>query len=257
MKFLRALVDALAFSSVTLAASAAALTAAAAQALGQVPSLSECGLAATGTLVVYNVDRLRDRERDRITSPDRTGFVERWHLALIALVVLAGASAVTFAVDLDSRIALLLLPIAAIGLAHRRLKLLPYAKSPYVATAWAAVIVGLPWISASEPPHTAWAFGVLFGALLANVLASNARDEEAVAARVGAARVLGWARWIAAISVGVTALAPVEVRNLAWVPGLTWLALLGFRADERYGLIVLDGALLVGGAMACVFAASR
>ena len=56
-----------------------------------------------------------------------------------------------------------------------------------------------------------------------------------------------------ALAGGVLALAgPAPLRPLAAVPFLTLAALLPFRADERYGLIVVDGALLAGGLLAAV-----
>ena len=61
--------------------------------MGQQPSAAALGLAAAGTLVVYNIDRLRDVDRDRLTCPARTRFVERWRSALTALTLLAACSA--------------------------------------------------------------------------------------------------------------------------------------------------------------------
>ena len=40
------------------------------------------------------------------------------------------------------------------------------------------------------------------------------------------------------------------MRPLAWVPACVALALVGFRPTERYGLVAVDGALLLGGAAA-------
>ena len=50
-------------------------------------------LAAAGTLVVYNVDRLRDLEKDRLTAPARSAFVERWRGPLLALTAAAAVAA--------------------------------------------------------------------------------------------------------------------------------------------------------------------
>ncbi len=63
------LVDALVFSSLWLAATAAALAAAASRGMGAPADLRAVALAAAGTLVVYNVDRLRDVDRDRFIAP--------------------------------------------------------------------------------------------------------------------------------------------------------------------------------------------
>src|SRR5262249_43416376 len=138
------LLELLAFSSLWVAASAAALCAAAGRALGATPSGAVLALAAAGTLFVYNVDRLRDLERDRATSPRRTAFVERWRGALIALT--GGAAVLAAALVLRSGLAALALlaPIAVLGLAHCRLKRFAWWKPFYVSGAWTTVVVGLP-----------------------------------------------------------------------------------------------------------------
>ena len=63
------LLDAVVFSSLWLALTAAALLVAASGALGATADPRAVGLAFFGTLVIYNLDRLRDLERDRATSP--------------------------------------------------------------------------------------------------------------------------------------------------------------------------------------------
>ena len=81
-------VDALAFSSLLPAGAAAALLGAAAAALSIPTPWASVGIAAAGTLVVYNVDRLRDVARDRSrTEPQATesagtpGTERGWSLA--------------------------------------------------------------------------------------------------------------------------------------------------------------------------------
>jgi hypothetical protein len=248
---LRALVDAAIYSSLSLAATAACLCAAATLALGARPDPATLMLAAAGTLVVYNVDRLRDLERDRATSPQRTRFVLRWRHELKGLVAVATVTAAWFAWSLGPSVVALLVPAAALGLAHRRLKHLPYVKGPYIAAAWVIVSVGLPWLTTPAPDNVGWTAALLFFAILANAVASSVRDGEAAAARVGNERALGWARSLAGLTTLASLFAPDAVRNLLPIPGLTWLALLAFRADEQYGLLVLDGALLAGAAASC------
>jgi hypothetical protein len=141
---MRALLEPLAFSSLWVAASAAALCAASARALGAEPALATAALAAAGTIVVYNVDRLRDVERDRATSPRRTAFVQRWRFGLVVLTAAAGLAAGALALSAGPRALALLAPIAALGLLHRRLKRFAWWKPLYVSGAWTAVVVGLP-----------------------------------------------------------------------------------------------------------------
>jgi hypothetical protein len=244
------LLDTLAFSSVWVAAAAAALVAAASRALEIPFDPRLAGLAAAGTLVVYNVDRLRDLERDRLTAPVRSAFVERWRSALLGLAAAAAAAAVALTWLCGPRVFLVLLPTAAAGLLHRRLKHLVWAKGGYIALAWTAVAVGLPAVTAAAPRNTLQVSVIVLLAVYANAIASNIRDAEAGAARIGLQRALHISRLVAGASLLVAAVGPTPVRPLLAVPLLTLGALVFFRADERYGLVVVDGALLVGALIA-------
>ncbi len=240
------LLDVLAFSSVWVAAAAGALAAVAARAMGGAPPPAVVGLAFFGTLVVYNVDRLRDVDRDRATTPLRSDFVARRGGELALLVASAALAAAGFAAAGGRRVLWVLLPVALLGFLHRRLKAVPWAKSAYLTGAWLAVAVGLPALLVPAPRHVAGVALVLGAALLANAVASSVRDREAAAKRLGARNALRVARAAAAAGAVAALLAPPAVRALAPVPLATLVALLLFRPSERYGLLVIDGALLAG-----------
>ena len=247
---LLALLETLAFSSLWVALAAGALCAAAARAMVLPESAEAVGLVVAGTLFVYNVDRLRDLGRDRHKAPRRTAFVERHARSLLAASVVAAGAAGALAVRVGMIGSLALLPVLVLGLAHRRVKHLAFLKAAYIALAWLWVVAAFPAAAAAEARHLWWTTGALGLALLANAVASNVRDAEAGAARIGPGRALGLARAAAVAGVGVALAGPDEVRALAWVPGLTLAALLPFRPDERYGLLAVDGALLAGGLLA-------
>ncbi|MGH0028636.1 MAG: hypothetical protein ACQGVC_02510 [Myxococcota bacterium] len=238
--------DALVFSSLWVAATAAALCRASAPAMGAAPDAAVVGLAFCGTLLVYNVDRLRDLARDRVTSPARSRFVEEHRGALLGLSVAAGAGSAGLAFAVGPTGIAALLPIALLGFFHRRLKRFGWWKPFYVSAAWCGVTVGLPAVTAAAPRHVTWVAAIVAITLAGNVIASNLRDGEAWSVRFGARVPLRVARGCAALGLLLAGLAPPPVRPLAAIPGATLLALLFFRPDERYGLVVVDGALLVG-----------
>jgi hypothetical protein len=68
----------------------------------------------------------------------------------------------------------------------------------------------------------------------------------ALFANVEAPHTSGVARGCAALGVALAIAAPAPVRPFGAVAVATGLALLGFRASERYVLGVLDGALIAG-----------
>ena len=239
----------LAFSSLWVAAAAAALCTAASVAMGLRPSAWAVGLAAAGTLVVYNVDRLRDLERDRTTSPDRSAFVAAHRTPLLVLVGLAALASAGLALRFGLGGIALLAPVLAVGLLHRRLKRHVWWKPLYVTAAWTVVTVGLP-TQTGPARHVVWVAAIVAATVFANVIASNLRDGEAVSVRLGPGAPLFIARSLALLAALCALAAPAGVRALVVLPLVLLATLLRFRADERYGLVVVDGALLVGALVA-------
>src|SRR5512145_466602 len=128
----RAALDALAWSSLWLALTAAALAAAASRALEVAPAPAVLGLAFGGTVVIYVVDRLRDLARDRTSAPERAAFVERHRRALLVLAGLAGGLGAGSALALRPPALLLALAVGALGLLHRRMKRWFFVKPLYL-----------------------------------------------------------------------------------------------------------------------------
>ena len=139
----------------------------------------------------------------------------------------------------------LLLGIAfGLGIFHRRLKGHPAFGILYVALAWVIVVVGLP--VAQRPPGSELSVEIILTAatlgfvIAANLVGSELREAEpgfSTFTRLKTARLLALGgllvSWMAPIP-----LLPIALANL--------VALLFFRPSERYGLGVLDGAILAG-----------
>lgn len=244
------MLDALAFSSVWVAAGAGAACAGAARALGVPVPVPAVLLAIGGTLAVYNVDRLRDLERDHGTSPLRSAFVLEHARGLRGLALAGGTVAVVSALLLGPRACALSGAVLAVGLLHRRLKHVPLAKALYIAGAWTAVVAGVPMLAGPEPRGASGVVLALYLTLFANAVASSARDGEGGPALIGIGRALVISRACALAGFILALLLPEPGGRIVWISLLTFLALSTFRPTERHGLLVLDGALLVGGALA-------
>ena len=201
--------DALAFSSLWVAAAAASLAAASSRSFGGAPRPALLAFVFAGTLAVYSVDRLRDVARDRVTAPARSAWVERHRSGVAGMAAIAALVAGVCGLALGPVAVATAVLAGGLGAFHRRLKHVPFAKAPYVSAAWVAVTVVLPAALARPLPPSA-ALGCALAGSAAGLLA------------------------------------PRPQRALASVAIATAAALLAFRPGERYGLLVLDGALALG-----------
>ena len=242
--------DALVFGPVWIAAAAAALLAAAGRAMGIDPSPTLVALVFCGTSCVYTLDRLRDLARDRLTAPERSAFVARHRRALQGVAAASGLLAVALALGSPPGVAVAAGFVGLLGLLHRRLKHGPWAKPFYLTGAWTAVAVGLPLAAGGRGRAAAPVAAVVALTLLANVLLSSLRDGEGAAARLGRRRSQGLALLLLAAAGLLAAAAGPGPRSLLALPTAMAAAAAGFRPGERYGLWVVDGALLVGALVA-------
>ncbi len=243
---LRAL-DAVLFTSVWVALAAALLGAASARALGLDPRADLVATAFLGTLAVYTVDRLRDVRRDRETAPARTRFIEAHAPWLTATAVAAGVAAGGLGLRGGPRVVALLAAVLALGLLHRRLKAFWLAKPFYLTVAWTAVAVALPALAGpGEPRHTAAVALLVASCVASNVVLSNLRDGEGGAARLGSQGALRVALGLLLPALALGLLGPDALRPLLPLPLAMAAAVIGFRPSERYGLLVVDGALALG-----------
>jgi hypothetical protein len=250
----RSPIDALVFSNLWMAAAAGALVAAASRGMGTAILPEVVGLAFAGTLVVYNVDRLRDLHRDQDASPDRSAFVAEREGRLIALTGAAAVASLYFLARAGWPAALILLPVFAAGLFHRRLKRFENLKILYVAAAWTCVGFGLPAVLAPDARDLHWVAAIVAMTMIANVIAFNVRDQAARVERVRRRSALQVARACAAIGVALGALAPSPADALVAIPLATLFALVGYRPNERFSPLFVDGALLVGSLIAAALA---
>lgn len=203
-------------------------------------------LTASGTFIIYNLDRLRDVARDRSTSPLRTSFVLRNQRRLCVAV---GIASIGFAIKLLTvplPVSLLCLAVGLIGLLHRRLKVVPALKTVYVSIAWVIACVGMPWLASGQPDVGAWLAGILLASLTANLIASNLPNDEARAVDGSAFSTIWLARAMTVLAIGIAFAAPTPLIALVWIPLCETLALARFDNSERYRLVAVDGALLVG-----------
>lgn len=219
-------------------------------------------LAGAGSGLVYGLDRLRDLDRDRETSPRRTAFIQRHHRAFALTMGVAALVGGVCLLRAQPAVWLLCAIMGGLGLLHRRLKQIAAIKTLYVSSAWTAVCVGLPWwgsggaglLPSEDAFHVA---AILFPCFASNLIASNLRDAESSWLRQQPRSLIAIATGIAAMGFGVAMLGSETVRALAWVPAALVIALIGFRPSECYGHVIVDGSLLLGTLAAAIQIAAQ
>lgn len=254
-----AVLEVFAYSSGLAALVGGAMTWAVARALAAPDAPRDAALVACGAFVIYNLDRLRDLARDRSGSPRRTAFIVLYRPGLLGATALGALALSALLASAPAASRALCLAVGAIGLLHRRLKQDMRIKIAYVAAAWTAACVGLPWLAggahAALDASLGFSLAFIGSGVTANLIASNLREGKRDAAGGSPAAALRRARMIAIAGVAAAAVAPREVAALAWIPAAEALALGFFRGSERFGHLVVDGALLAGAVVATCLAA--
>lgn len=247
------LADAFAYSSGLAAAVGGAITYAVSESLEAPGTWHSAALVASAAFFIYNLDRIRDVDRDGASSPSRSTFIvrRRWVLARAAAVAALGVAGLI--ATAPTSVALLAVPIGTVGLFHRRLKRGIRWKVAYVASAWTAACVGIPWLW-TEGSHgiesALWALGFVGPSLVANLVASNLRDGKLRESPWRPRRTLAFAFFLAIGAAALVLVAPDWVSPLAWIPAVEATALGFFRSSERYAHFAIDGALLAGALLA-------
>jgi 4-hydroxybenzoate polyprenyltransferase len=212
-----------------------------------------------GCLVVYDLDRLRDLERDRATAPRRARFVEAHRGTLRGLIAAAALTCGLLALQLGVVVWGISAGALALGLLHRRMKAHRKARVLYVTGAWLAVVVRLPTLAGVGASESTVAISAQTLAALcisnASAIASNlvctgiAGHADGRVADTEQRR-LRAAQRIAVAGVVATLVAGPAHWPLALLPGSQAIAALGFRSDERYRHALLDVSLLAGAGLA-------
>ena len=248
------LMEGLAYSSLGVALAAACMTAACGTVMRGTSDPRLLGLAFAGTLAIYTTDRLRDLERDKITAPLRSRFIEQFMSRLKVQTALALMISLGLGLAAGPRVVALAAGVALLGLAHRRLKGFAGIKAAYITVAWTAVAAGLPAARDPDVEHLPWVALLVAGTITSNVMLSNLRDGEGSAGHMGHTRALIFAGLNLLPTASIAWFGPDAVRPLILLPLCMLGAVIGFRPSERYGAVAVDGALVVGGLGAWLWA---
>ena len=126
-----------------------------------------------------------------------------------------------------------------------------WLKPFYLSGSWAAVCVGLPVAAASEshrldPARIALVTAIVVACVHANVILSNLRDAEGLAARFGERRARSAAALLCAAAGALALIGPREVLPLVALPLAMGAAVGAFRPGERFGALAAERRARLG-----------
>lgn len=229
--------EALAYSSVLAGVTGACLAAACASGLGAEVSPFAAAVIFCGSVGVYSLDRLRDRRRDFRHAPRRSEFVARHEEKLRVLCGLAFVLACGLTLWVGIEQSLGLVPVAALGFFHRRLKAWPFLKALYVALAWTVALLVVSYATGSSLEFWPGVSLVLLLSIFANTSVSGA----------GGVNARRWpALGAALLAVLVAGTADPPLTYLLPVPISAALAALAGLRSEWSRAVIPDGALACG-----------
>ncbi len=203
-----------------------------------------------GTLLIYNIDHLKDIKSDKVTNPERTDFIEKNKSLLKAIVVVSLLASTYLLFQIGIYKTLILIPAFFIGIFHWKLKKNKVFSILYITLSWTVVVTIFPlmgeFYSRKDLVLLTTIFGLVFMAN-ASVFVASEHGSKTVGRAVISSKI------IVVIALVIALLLSTEMRPLAFIPALTLIALIYYKPDERYNLFIMDGALLVGGLLSVLY----
>ena len=135
-------------------------------------------IAFSGSMFIYSLNRVTDREEDRMSLPDRSEFSGKYGGYFTAISIpLFGVSLVLAALQGTVVLAVVLMPLA-IGILYSilRMKRVPLLKNLAVSLGVSATLLMV--VAVSEPPHATWfpLYGILVIGVIVNTVIFDIKD---------------------------------------------------------------------------------
>ena len=239
-------IDLLAFSSLLVSLAALSIAYCTLVFMGIPISYSILLLIFFGTLIIYNIDHISGMKEDKKDNPSRYYFVSR-NITLLKVLIFISA---LICLALITKIGLLksafLIPVAIIGIFHRRIKYNPIVTSIYITISWLAVVVIFPGYINENYSNIEWIIFIIGTALLANAYTSS------ILLTSNAKKLIGTPMIITIMGIASAAFAPAKLIPLIFIPLITFIALTKFRNIERYEHLYLDLSLILGSIISVV-----
>ena len=200
-----------------------------------------------GTLVIYNLDHLKDIDSDKTTNPKRVNFILSNKLLIYFIIGVSVVLSLLAVYFLGTHLVPLIILPFLFGLMHRIIKNSPVFSAVYITLSWLMITVYLPAYITGKPKEIIF-LSIIIGVLLfLNAYTSSLRQKYYAAAYV---------RYMMYLSLSLILLLIIIRGNyLGLIPlsFFTTMALTNYIDDENYEVIFLDGLQLSGAVISVLF----
>jgi len=200
-----------------------------------------------GTLVIYNLDHLKDINSDRTTNPLRVNFIIKNKRLIYLITGLSMFLSILAVYYLGIKLIPIIVVPFFLGLIHRIIKNSPLVSAIYITLSWLMITVYLPAFLTDNPKEIIILSIVVGIFLFCNAYASSIRQKFYAKK---------YARYLLYLSL-LNLLIIIVLRGsyIGILPAsiFTTMALTNYMDDENYELILLDGMQLLGTVLSILF----
>ncbi len=200
-----------------------------------------------GTLVIYNLDHLKDINSDKATNPKRVNFIinnKRLIYLITGISMILSVSAVYY-------FGIKLIPIIALpfllGIVHRIIKNSPLFSAVYITLSWLMITVFLPAYLTDKPKEII-ILSIIAGIFLfCNAYASSIRQ------KFYAKKYVRYLLYLSLLNLLIILVLRGSYIGILPASIFTTMALSNYMDDENYEVILLDGMQLLGTIISILF----
>ena len=200
-----------------------------------------------GTLVIYNLDHLKDIKSDKATNPLRVNFIINNKRLIYLITVLSMILSVLAVYYLGIKlIPIILLPFL-LGLIHRIIKNSPLFSAVYITLSWLMITVFLPAYLTDKPKEIIIISIIVGIFLFCNAYASSIRK------KFYAKKYARYLLYLSLLNLLIILVLRGSYIGILPASIFTTMALSNYMDDENYEVILLDGMQLLGTILSILF----
>lgn len=201
----------------------------------------------SGTMVIYNLDHLKDIRSDKTTNPKRVNFIVRNKVLIYLITLLSIILSVLAVYYLGIKlIPLIILPFL-LGLIHSIIKNSPLFSAVYITLSWLMITVYLPAFLTDNPKKVIILSIVIGIFLFCNAYGASIRQ------KYYANKYARYLLYLSLLNIVIVLILRGSYIGILPAAFFTTIALTNYMDDENYEIIFFDGLQLSGTACSILF----